>query len=174
MEKCALTIRLPSLNAVLPHEYEVNDIRGRVRLDICELDAVRPLNPLDLTWKKHPKCIKHARTIDATVGDEVELEPFPCRTGTFRAFEVSCAPEMPECGVNVWSNHNDTWGMYFLFHFVIILTILHRFVSHAVSDCVTRPTFYTPYIYCQPRHKFENMFLPRESTRTLQFIMLLT
>lgn len=110
MEKCALTVRLPSRDAILPHEYEVKDVRGTVPLDICELDAQRPLNALSLTWKKRPKCIRRATTINARVGEEVQLEPFPCQTGTFKAFEVSCAPDMPDCGVNVWSNHNDTWG----------------------------------------------------------------
>ncbi len=114
MEKCALTVRLPQRDAVLPHEYEVKDVRGIVRLDICELDMQRPLNALDLTWKKRPKCIKRAEAINARVGEEVQLEPFPCQTGTFKAFEVSCAPDMPDCGVNVWSNHNDTWGTYYL------------------------------------------------------------
>lgn len=118
MEKCALTVRLPAWDAVLPHEYEVKDVRGTIRLDICELDASRPLDALDLTWKKRPKCSKHVGTIDARVGEEVQLEPFACQTGTFRAFEVSCAPDMPNCGVNVWSNHNDTWGTFIrtLFH----------------------------------------------------------
>lgn len=112
MEQCALTVRLPARDATLPHEYELKDTRGTIRLDICELDAARPLNPLNLTWKKHPKCVKHVGTIDARVGEEVQLEPFSCQTGTFRAFEVSCSPDMPNCGVNVWSNHDDTWGLY--------------------------------------------------------------
>ncbi|KAJ3574345.1 hypothetical protein NP233_g1830 [Leucocoprinus birnbaumii] len=113
MEKCAITVRLPARDAVLPHEYELKDTRGTIRLDICELEATRPLNSLDLTWKKHPKCFEHVGTIDARVGEEVKLEPFfDCQSGTFRAFEISCSPEMPDCGVNVWSNHNDTWGLY--------------------------------------------------------------
>ncbi|KXN86007.1 hypothetical protein AN958_10617 [Leucoagaricus sp. SymC.cos] len=110
MEKCAFTVRLPAQDAFLPHEYTVKDIRGTLRLDICELDATRPLNPLDLTWRKRPKCIKHAGTIDARVGEEVQLASFACQTGTFRAFEVSCAHDTPNCWVNVWSNHNETWG----------------------------------------------------------------
>lgn len=112
MEKCALTVRLPAWGTLLPHEYEVKDVRGTIRLDICEIDAPRPLNALDLTWKKRPKCVRHAGIIDARVGEEVQLEPFACQTGTFRAFEVSCAPDMPNCGINVWSNHNDTWGTF--------------------------------------------------------------
>ena len=110
MERCSLAIRLPSRGDALPHPYSFKDVADTVRLNVCELDAKRPLDERTLTWNNRPTCIRNLGILDAKVGGEAQMEPFPCKSGAFLAYEISCAPETPDCGIEVWSNQNETWG----------------------------------------------------------------
>ena len=110
MERCSLAIRLPSRGDALPYPYSFKDVADTVCLDVCELDAKRPLDERTLTWNNRPACIRNLGILDAKVGGEAQMEPFPCKSGTFLAYEISCAPETPDCGIEIWSNQNETWG----------------------------------------------------------------
>ncbi|KIK02520.1 hypothetical protein K443DRAFT_131791 [Laccaria amethystina LaAM-08-1] len=69
-----------------------------------------------------PSCgdaLPHPYSFKDIVGGEVQMKPFPCKSGAFLAFEISCAPESPDCGIEVWSNQNETWGA-FLYQFQTI------------------------------------------------------
>ncbi|TFK18155.1 hypothetical protein FA15DRAFT_660914 [Coprinopsis marcescibilis] len=112
MEKCELIARLPSRDKDLPHPYSFNDLRGVISLDICRLDSKRPLDEATLTWNTRPRCTHSIGTLDARIGDEVRLPEFPCKSGDFIALEVSCSAKAPNCGVDVWSNQNATWGLF--------------------------------------------------------------
>lgn len=110
MERCSLAIRLPSRGDALPHPYSLKDVADTVRLDMCELDAKRPLDERTITWNNRPTCIRNLGILDAKVGGEVQMDSFPCKSGAFLAYEISCASETPDCGIEVWSNQNETWG----------------------------------------------------------------
>ncbi|KAG2022378.1 hypothetical protein CC2G_000134 [Coprinopsis cinerea AmutBmut pab1-1] len=122
MEKCSMVVRLPSRDEQLPHpfSYQSNDPSDRdsIHLDICQLDQKRPLDEHRLSWSTKPRCMHHVGTLKARVGEQVELPPFECRRGQFLAYEVSCAQGsiMGECGVDVWSNQNQTWGLFMYQH----------------------------------------------------------
>ncbi|KAH6911054.1 hypothetical protein BKA70DRAFT_51742 [Coprinopsis sp. MPI-PUGE-AT-0042] len=111
MEKCAFAVRLPARDAMLPHPHSFSN-PDVISLDICELEGRRPLDEHKISWNARPKCSKHVATLDARVGEEVELPSFPCKSGDLVAYEVACAPQDPQCQVDVWSNQNDTWGMF--------------------------------------------------------------
>ncbi|KAF8167191.1 hypothetical protein B0H34DRAFT_4305 [Crassisporium funariophilum] len=112
MERCALTVRLPSRGDSLPHPYILPNSGDSVRLNICQLDAPRPLDERTISWSTRPSCVRQLGILDAKIGGEVEMESFPCKSGSFLAYDVSCAEDSPECAVDVWSNHNATWGFF--------------------------------------------------------------
>lgn len=89
MERCSLAIRLPSRGDALPHPYSLKDVADTVRLDVCELDAKRPLDERTLTWNNRPTCIRDLGILDAKVGGEVQMDSFPCKSGDFLAYEMS-------------------------------------------------------------------------------------
>ena len=111
MEKCALTVRLPDRGAVLPHPYSLPETGDFVFLDVCELDVKRPLKERELSWSTRPDCIRQLGTLKARIGGQVEMEVFECKSGSFIGYQISCAKRSPECNVDVWTNHNQTWGM---------------------------------------------------------------
>jgi len=112
MEKCALTVRLPKRGETLPHPFILPAQEDTVELSICQLDAPRPLDERKITWASRPKCDKKLGTIVAQVGSEVEMEPFYCKSGSFLTYEVSCAEGSPDCKLETWTNHNETWGFF--------------------------------------------------------------
>ena len=111
MEKCVLTVRLPDRGAVLPHPYSLPETGGTVSLDICELNVKRPLKERELSWSTRPVCIRQLGTLEAKIGGQVEMEVFECKSGSFIGYQISCGERSPECNVDVWTNHNQTWGM---------------------------------------------------------------
>jgi len=112
MEKCTLAVRLPNRGDVLPHPYTLPTSQDVVRFDVCELDAKRPLKERQITWSTRPVCKRQLGILEAKVGDEVEMEPFSCKSGSFIGYQVSCADDSPECNIDVWTNHNQTWGIF--------------------------------------------------------------
>ncbi|CAA7264989.1 unnamed protein product [Cyclocybe aegerita] len=112
MEKCAIAIRLPARGDALPHPYTLPPAGDTVRLSICELDAKRPLKEHTLSWSKRPPCVRQLVPVDAKIGGEVELEPFACKSDSYLTYQISCAEDSPGCNVDVWTNHNQTWGVF--------------------------------------------------------------
>ncbi|KAH9486100.1 hypothetical protein JR316_0000164 [Psilocybe cubensis] len=110
MEQCSLAVRLPNREDILPHPFSLPVTGDTVRLDICELAASRPLKESTLSWSTRPNCIRSLGSLDAKIGGEVSMEPFFCRSGSFIAYQVSCAKGFPGCEVDVWTNQNATWG----------------------------------------------------------------
>ncbi|KAF8902249.1 hypothetical protein CPB84DRAFT_1824378 [Gymnopilus junonius] len=116
MEKCTLAVRLPGRGDTLPHPYTLPTSQDVVRLNICELDVKRPLKERQITWSTRPVCQRQLGTIEAKVGEEVEMDPFSCKSGSFIGYQISCADVSadisPECNIDVWTNHNQTWGIF--------------------------------------------------------------
>ncbi|CAA7264996.1 unnamed protein product [Cyclocybe aegerita] len=112
MEKCAIAIRLPARGDSLPHPYTLPPAGDTVRLSICELDAKRPLKERTLSWSQRPPCVRQLAPVDAKIGGEIELEPFACKSGSYLTYQISCAEDSPGCNVDVWMNHNQTWGTH--------------------------------------------------------------
>jgi len=111
MEMCALGLRLPSRGPKLPHPY-VLPIDDSVLIDVCELDVPRPLKASVISWSTRPPCKRSLGVIEAKVGEEIELERFPCKSGSYLGYQLSCHNESDarSCNVDVWSNQNATWG----------------------------------------------------------------
>jgi hypothetical protein len=112
MEKCALAVRLPNRGDVLPHPYSLPVTGDVVRLDICELDVKRPLKEHKISWSTRPACVRKLGILNAKIGGEVEMQPFSCTSGSFIGYQVSCAEDSPGCNIDVWTNHNQTWGVF--------------------------------------------------------------
>lgn len=112
MEKCALTLRLPERGAVMPHPYSLPETGDVVSLDICELDVKRPLKEHELSWSTRPACIRNLGTLEAKIGGQVEMKAVECKSGSFIGYQFSCTERSPECNVDVWTNHNQTWGVF--------------------------------------------------------------
>ncbi|PPR06250.1 hypothetical protein CVT24_000922 [Panaeolus cyanescens] len=112
MEKCALAVRLPNRGDVLPHQYTLPTSRDTVRLNICQLDAHRPLKERTLSWATKPACSRDLGVIEAKVGGEVEMQPFYCKSGDYLTYQISCAEESFGCDIDVWTNQNQTWGLF--------------------------------------------------------------
>lgn len=108
MERCALTLRLPSASDQQP--FTLLPPSGHAQLDICALDAARPLTPRSLSWATRPACMEHVGTLSAGPGEEVRFAEFPCSWGSLHTYEVSCAPDAPDCELDVWASRNGTWG----------------------------------------------------------------
>ena len=114
MEECSLMLHLPN-----PRGYSgSNDtlaISDTPQLQICRLDTTRFLDTKTVTWASRPRCSEPQTRFTAVVGKEYEiLSHFPCPWGTYHSFEVTCAgsegESVDDCLVDVWSNHNHTWG----------------------------------------------------------------
>ncbi|PPR02726.1 hypothetical protein CVT26_009437 [Gymnopilus dilepis] len=112
MEKCALAVRLPNRSAVLPHPFTLPATQNTVRLNVCELEAGRPLKERQITWSSRPVCRRQLGILTAKVGEEVEMGSFSCKSGTFIGYQISCADDSAECDIDVWTNHNQTWGVF--------------------------------------------------------------
>lgn len=115
MEKCTLTLRLPGLNATLPHPFSLGDeSTPNISLDVCQLDTAR--TDLErVSWDNRPRCVKHVALLRGARGIETESEPLACASGSHLTFEISCAAQNPSCQLDVWSNQNATWGACFAF-----------------------------------------------------------
>jgi len=112
MEKCSLAARLPKRGDVLPHPYSLPATGDVVRLAICEVDVKRPLKEREISWSKRPACIRELGILEAKIGEEVEMEPFSCKSGSFVGYQVSCPKDSSGCDVDIWTNHNQTWGVF--------------------------------------------------------------
>ncbi|KAF9055667.1 hypothetical protein BJ165DRAFT_1521662 [Panaeolus papilionaceus] len=112
MEKCTLAVRLPNRGDVLPHQYTLPTSRDSVRLSICQLDAHRPLKEHKLSWDTKPSCARDLGVVEAKIGGEVEMKPFYCKSGDYLAYQISCAEESFGCDIDVWTNQNQTWGVF--------------------------------------------------------------
>ncbi|KAF8971923.1 hypothetical protein BDZ97DRAFT_2071094 [Flammula alnicola] len=112
MEKCALAVRLPNREDILPHPYSLPNSGDVVPLEICELNVKRPLKERSISWSRRPDCVRQLGIVEAKIGGEVEMVPFPCKSGSFIGYQISCATYSPGCNIDVWTNHNATWGVF--------------------------------------------------------------
>ncbi|KAF9528137.1 hypothetical protein CPB83DRAFT_358919 [Crepidotus variabilis] len=112
MENCSISVRLPSRGDQLPHPYTLPRHASTVRLAYCELESEQPLKERTLSWNRRPACSQKRGVIDALVGGEIELKPFECKSGSYLSYLVSCADESSECNLDVWTNHDQTWGLF--------------------------------------------------------------
>jgi len=117
MESCQLALRLPPLPS--PDDpkskswsFPSNIPSNQLDLRVCALDAPKLLDPRQVSWANKPKCNEAAAVIAAVPGKETKLQEFPCSSGTYLAYEVSCAAPGPGCFLDVMSTHNETWGMF--------------------------------------------------------------
>ncbi|KAH9915530.1 uncharacterized protein B0H18DRAFT_1124853 [Fomitopsis serialis] len=116
MEECSLVLRLPG-----PGDHYEGKDRPTIssdapQLQICPLDVPRLLDVKIVTWDSRPQCAAPPTMFTATVGAELEVLPrFRCAWGTYQSFEIACADESA-CLVDVWSSHNQTWGVYMYQH----------------------------------------------------------
>ncbi|EPS99777.1 hypothetical protein FOMPIDRAFT_1123840, partial [Fomitopsis schrenkii] len=111
MERCALAVRLPSApSQEWGHNQSAVVAYGTITL--CELDVPpnRMLDTQTLSWANRPACQKSLGTSSVTLGEETSLHEFPCAWGTVPAFELSCAPETPDCSLDAWGGSNGQWG----------------------------------------------------------------
>lgn len=114
MENCSLKIRLPRRGDKLPHPYTLPSMWDTVPLDVCELDVKRPLKEWSISWATRPRCIRSLGTASAQVGGETEIQKFPCKSGSFVGFQISCSQPSSQCDLDVWTNQNVTWGVFLL------------------------------------------------------------
>lgn len=98
---------------LVPHGFNFSN--GTV-LDVCSLDIESPID-IHLTWANRPRCRNYIGRLAPRPGEEVPVingsseYRFPCKWGTLHAFEISCAAENPQCGIDFWSNEDTSWGM---------------------------------------------------------------
>ncbi|OCH85073.1 hypothetical protein OBBRIDRAFT_343057 [Obba rivulosa] len=111
MERCALALQLPPLDAALPEPFVLGDDGGDSLFDVCAVETSKPLDLASLSWATRPKCDKYVGTLLARAGEEVMLPEFFCSWASLHTFEVSCAQRSPRCTLDVWSSFpNDTYG----------------------------------------------------------------
>lgn len=113
METCKLAFKLPARDEVLQHPYTL-PTSDTLQLEICKLDAPRPLHVGSLSWRLRPPCIE-TQNIVAIVGEVVESGPFHCKSGSIIAYEVSCSRrslDTKACEADIWSSHHETWGKW--------------------------------------------------------------
>ncbi|KAH9837916.1 uncharacterized protein C8Q71DRAFT_568715 [Rhodofomes roseus] len=114
MEECSLVLRLPGPSDHVEGKDQPALSSTALQLQICPLDIPRFLDVSAVTWNARPRCAAPPTAFTAAVGAELEVLPrFACAWGTYHSFEVGCAEgSSEECLVDVWSNHNQTWGLY--------------------------------------------------------------
>lgn len=111
MERCQLRLKLPALDAPLPDPFHFAGDAGVALVDVYEAPVLDRLMDLStLSWARKPPFRAHVGTFAGTPAREVTLPEFPCKWGEVRTFKMSCAPQNPECVVDVWSSQNTTWG----------------------------------------------------------------
>jgi len=111
MERCALALQLPPLDAILPEPFVLGGDSADVQFDVCAIDISQPLDVATLSWATRPKCDRHVGTLLARAGAETKLPEFPCPWASLHTFEISCAQSTPHCALDVWSSFpNDTYG----------------------------------------------------------------
>ncbi|KAH9926395.1 uncharacterized protein B0H18DRAFT_1005875 [Fomitopsis serialis] len=123
MEECSLAFRFPGTQDL----FEGKDLpavsSATIQLQICPLDVPRFLDVRAVSWASRPQCAGPPTMFTAAVGaeHEVPVPRFPCAWGTYHSFEVACTDEdgsgrEDACAVDVWSSHNQTWGLYMYQH----------------------------------------------------------
>ncbi|EMD31942.1 hypothetical protein CERSUDRAFT_144476, partial [Gelatoporia subvermispora B] len=63
MERCALALQLPHLDARLPEPFVLDGINNEVMLDVCVIDTPKPLDLATLSWMTRPNCARHVGTL---------------------------------------------------------------------------------------------------------------
>ncbi|KAI0041331.1 hypothetical protein FA95DRAFT_1501645, partial [Auriscalpium vulgare] len=110
MEDCALVVRLPALDERLESKESFR-LTQPSRIEVCALDAPRPLDIRKLSWKTRPRCERKVGSLEAVPGEESVVTRFPCVWGSLHTFEFGCA-DGADCLVDVWASQNQTWGMW--------------------------------------------------------------
>lgn len=116
MERCQLALSLPPLGVPLDDPYTFraspsSNASDTVLLDVCEAPvSSRVLDMRALSWAARPACARAVGTFAARAGAEVTLPEFACKWGEVRTFELSCAPQNPDCALDVWANQTANWG----------------------------------------------------------------
>ncbi|KAE9394588.1 hypothetical protein BT96DRAFT_998393 [Gymnopus androsaceus JB14] len=97
MEKCSVTLEVPAFNA--SDRYAA--IWGKdVALDIWALEGESKVDFQKLSWHTKPKRKNHIGKITSpSYNSTQELPTFPCVSGTYLTFEVTCASL--DCHVDV-------------------------------------------------------------------------
>ncbi|KIP04046.1 hypothetical protein PHLGIDRAFT_15474 [Phlebiopsis gigantea 11061_1 CR5-6] len=117
MERCQLRLKLPALDAPLPDPFHFAGDAGVALVDVYEAPVLDRLMDLStLSWARKPPFRAYVGTFAATPEREVTLPEFPCKWGEVRTFKMSCAPQNPDCVVDVWSSQNTTWGIIMYQH----------------------------------------------------------
>lgn len=139
MEDCALAIRLPLRGDTLPHPFSLPSMLNTVPLQICEVDAKRPLKGRLISWSTRPTCLRPLGVVEARIGEETETKRFFCKSGSFLGYQISCADSSPQCEIDVWTNQNETWGKLVFHLFALMKVLMHVLVGIYIKQYQSIP-----------------------------------
>ncbi|KAI0056951.1 hypothetical protein BV25DRAFT_1920588 [Artomyces pyxidatus] len=111
MENCSLVLTIPPA-AENGTDILVSDLReDQARVDVWALSTSKRLDPQTLTWKTCPTRAAHVGMLAASYNETHELPSFACRSGSYQAFELSCAGS--GCGLDITALNGQTAvGLY--------------------------------------------------------------
>jgi len=114
MEECSMVVGLPGLHDTIEGDSPFRFREGSV-VDVYTLDAPRPLEMGQLSWRTRPSRREKVASVFLHSGMESIVARFPCPWGSMHTFELACA-HGSSCGIDVWSSQNTTWGIYMYQH----------------------------------------------------------
>jgi len=100
MERCILNVTVPVQTEPLD---AAENSRPASILDVWVLDSSLELSPYAL-WDRAPTRRARFTSLEVSPGSGIASEEFPCPSGQFSTFEITCAPQTPDCYVDFWQN----------------------------------------------------------------------
>ncbi|KAJ6484014.1 hypothetical protein C8R45DRAFT_999949 [Mycena sanguinolenta] len=95
MERCVLTLAVPSVEDQGTSGKKTISSPGPISLAIWALDSTDDMDPRTLSWFTRPARSHLLTTIIFSVSGYFESPPFSCPSRTLHTFEISCGT--PEC-----------------------------------------------------------------------------
>ncbi|KAF8829607.1 hypothetical protein F5879DRAFT_977870 [Lentinula edodes] len=115
MENCSLVLAVPmTLTGNSSFEAPIFDEQKASQIHIWAVSQPSKLDSRNITWNTKPPLRTFLGQLDARMGLTTTISNFPCKSGAYFTFELSCATV--DCGMDATIKNKDAVGLYLLQH----------------------------------------------------------
>ncbi|KAJ3927217.1 MAG: hypothetical protein NXY57DRAFT_926681 [Lentinula lateritia] len=115
MENCSLVLTVPmTLTGNSSFEAPDFDKQKASQIHIWAVSQLSKLDSQNITWNTKPPLRTFLGQLDARMGFTATISNFPCKSGAYFTFELSCATV--DCGIDATMKNKDAVGLYLLQH----------------------------------------------------------
>lgn len=111
MENCSLVLTVPmTLTGNSSFEAPDFDKQKASQIHIWAVSQLSKLDSQNITWNTKPPLRTFLGQLDARMGFTATISNFPCKSGAYFTFELSCATV--DCGIDATMKNKDAVGMF--------------------------------------------------------------